>query len=439
MREGSDGFVKKEPDIFVGLDLGTSKVSVVVAEKDSRSDEAQIIGVGQAPSAGIRKGMIVNLEQAVLSVRKALKEAETMVGFPLNEVTVAFSGVEIDSVVSHGMVSLGRTPRQIDLDDVERVIETAQSELAVSSNRCVLHTIPVKYSIDGNSGIDDPLGMTGIRLEIELQSVVVSTTALQNVVNCVERADVSVTGLVVKPLVAALGALSAEERTAGAVVISIGGGTTGVAIFVDGRPIRLSVIPIGGDHITNDLAYVAKIPISVAEELKKRLSLEPSEEEDEFEVVIRGKAKTLPSDALVEVVSCRLEELFSHHIRSILEGMNYHAFPSGIIVTGGVALTEGLENFVSEVMGLPVRVGIPVVSHQMPPGMSSCQYASLAGIVRYLVEKDRHKYRYIETPIEVLRGGGYVSIRSKTPRYLPKGGDVTGVFDSIKRAFKDLF
>lgn len=119
--------------------------------------------------------------------------------------------------------------------------------------------------------------------------------------------------------------------------------------------------------------------------------------------------------------------------------MNYHAFPSGIIVTGGVALTEGLENFVSEVMGLPVRVGIPVVSHQMPPGMSSCQYASLAGIVRYLVEKDRHKYRYIETPIEVLRGGGYVSIRSKTPRYLPKGGDVTGVFDSIKRAFKDLF
>lgn len=438
MREGSDGFVKREPDIFVGLDLGTSKVSVVVAERDVRSDEAQIIGVGQAPSAGIRKGMIVNLEQAVLAVRRALKEAETMVGFTLDDVTVAFSGVEVDSVMSHGMVSLGRTPRQIEIDDVERVIETAQSELSVSSNRSVLHTIPVKYSIDGNSGIDDPLGMTGIRLEIELQSVVVPTTALQNVVNCVEKAGARVNGLVVKPLVAALGALSSEERTAGAVVVSIGGGTTGVAIFVDGRPIRLSVIPIGGDHITNDLAYVAKIPISVAEELKKRLSLEPPEEDEEFEVVIRGKAKTMPIDALVEVVSCRLEELFSHHVKEILDGMNYHAFPSGIILTGGVALTEGLEGFVSDVMELPVRVGAPIVSHQMPPGMSSCQYSSLAGIVRYLVERDRHRYRYIETSVGVLRGGGYTS-REPSPRRMPSFGEARGVFDSIKRAFKDLF
>jgi cell division protein FtsA len=221
-------------------------------------------------------------------------------------------------------------------------------------------------------------------------------------------------------------------------VVSIGGGTTGVAIFVDGRPIRLSVIPIGGDHITNDLAYVAKIPISVAEELKKRLSLEPPEEDEEFEVVIRGKAKTMPIDALVEVVSCRLEELFSHHVKEILDGMNYHAFPSGIILTGGVALTEGLEGFVSDVMALPVRVGVPIVSHQMPPGMSSCQYSSLAGIVRYLVERDRHRYRYIETSIGVLRGGGYTS-REPSPRRVPSFGEARGVFDSIKRAFKDLF
>ncbi|PIE54936.1 MAG: cell division protein FtsA [Dethiosulfovibrio peptidovorans] len=431
--------MKKEPDVFVGLDLGTSKVSVVVAERDVRYDEAQIIGIGQAPSAGIRKGMIVNLEQAVLSVRRAVREAETMVGFPLDEVTVAFSGVEIDSVMSHGMVSLGRTPRQIEIDDIERVIETAQSELSVASNRSVLHTIPVKYSIDGNSGIDDPLGMTGIRLEIELQSVVVPTTALQNVMNCVERAGVSVSGLVVKPLVAALGALSAEERTAGAVVISIGGGTTGAALFVDGRPVKLSVIPIGGDHITNDLAYVAKIPISVAEELKKKLSLEPDTGEDEFEVVIRGKSKVMPVDALSDVVSCRLEELFSHHVKGLLEGVNYHAFPSGIILTGGVALMEGLEGFVSEIMGLPVRIGIPVVSHQMPPGLGTCQHAALAGIVRYLVEKDRHQYRYIETPVHVLRGGGYGAIREKTTKRLPILGDTNGIFDSIKQAFKDLF
>lgn len=433
--------MKKEPEIFVGLDLGTSKVSVVVAERDGRSEEAQIIGIGQAPSTGIRKGMIVNLEQAVRSVRRALQEAETMVGFSLEEVTVAFSGLEIDSITSHGMVSLGRSPRQIEIGDVDRLIETAQSELSIPPNRCVLHTIPVKYSIDGNSGIDDPLGMTGIRLEIELQSVLVPTTALQNVVNCVERAGIAVVGLVVKPLVAALGALSSEERTAGAIVVSIGGGTTGVALFLSGRPVSLSIIPIGGDHITNDLAYVGKLPISVAEELKKKLSLETTESEDDFEIVIRGKSRVLSAESLVEVVYCRMEELLTYHVKTLLEGFNQHDFPSGIILTGGVALTDGIEGAVSEMMELPVRIGTPVAYHQMPPGTASCQYTALAGIVKYLQEKERNSYRYIEAPIETIRGGGYVvsGKNKKTIKKVLPVGNASSLFESIKRAFNDLF
>ncbi|NCC58722.1 MAG: cell division protein FtsA, partial [Synergistales bacterium] len=193
----------KEPEILVGLDLGTSKIAVVVAERDSRFQEAQIIGVGYAPSQGIRKGLIINLEQAVRSVRHAVKDAENMVGFEISEATVSFSGIDVASVTSRGMISLGRTPRQVSISDVERVIEAAQSELSIPSNRVTLHTIPVKYSIDGNSGIDDPLGMTGIRLEMELQSVIIPTTVVQNIINCVETAGVEVNGLVIKSLASA--------------------------------------------------------------------------------------------------------------------------------------------------------------------------------------------------------------------------------------------
>ena len=207
-----------------------------------------------------------------------------MVGFEIDEATVAGSGIDATSITSRGMVSLGRVPRQVGIQDIERVIEAAQSELSVPSNRVTLHTIPVKYSLDGNSGIDDPLGMTGIRLEIELQSVIVPTSVIQNIINCVESAGLNVNGLVIKSLASALGSLTDEETRTGAVSLCVGGGTTGVALFSDGRPVRLTVIPIGGDHITNDLAYVLKIPISKAENIKHQISLILDENDDTVEV-----------------------------------------------------------------------------------------------------------------------------------------------------------
>ena len=176
-----------EPDLLVGLDLGTSKVTVVVAERGAEGDEAQIIGVGQAPSNGIRKGLIVNLDQAVKSVRQAVSDAQNMVGQDIGEVTVAFGGGEVTSVRSKGMVSLGRTPRPVMRLDIERVIDAAQADVVVPANQTILHTIPVEYSLDGNVGIDDPLGMNAMRLDIEVQSIIVPTATIQNVMNCVSR------------------------------------------------------------------------------------------------------------------------------------------------------------------------------------------------------------------------------------------------------------
>jgi len=437
--------VYKEPEILVGLDLGTSKIAVVVAERDSRFQEAQIIGVGYAPSQGIRKGLIINLEQAVRSVRHAVKDAENMVGFEISEATVSFSGIDVASVTSRGMISRGRTPRQVSISDVERVIEAAQSELSIPSNRVTLHTIPVKYSIDGNSGIDDPLGMTGIRLEMELQSVIIPTTVVQNIINCVETAGVEVNGLVIKSLASALGALTDEETRAGVISLCIGGGTTGVALYTDGRPVKLSIIPIGGDHITNDLAYVMKIPISKAEEIKKMVSLAPEGDEEELDVDVRGKTKTFNIREASEVVNCRLEELFGEHVIHQLSDYTLHMFPAGVVLSGGVAKTPGIEFFASELMNLPVRIAEPLDMYQMPPGRNDCEYTTVAGIVRYMTSKERNPYRFIETPISQLRSGSSFGPlqpppgkNARKPANLSREG-FRGVVEYIKKSVKELF
>ena len=435
----------KEPEILVGLDLGTSKISVVIAERDSRFQEAQIIGVGYAPSQGIRKGLIINLEQAVRSVRQAVKDAENMVGFEIEDATVAFSGMEVASVNSKGMVSLGRTPRQVTISDVERVIEAAQSELSIPPNRVTLHTIPVKYSIDGNSGIDDPLGMTGIRLEMELQSVIVPTTVVQNIINCVENAGIEVSGLVIKSLASALGSLTDEETRAGVISLCIGEGTTGVALYTDGRPVKLSVIPIGGDHITNDLAYVMKIPISKAEEVKKLVSLNSEEvDQQDLDVDVRGRLKTFSTSEAAEVVNCRLEELFGEHVRQQLAEFSPHMFPAGVVLSGGVAKTRGIEYFASELLNMPVRTAEPLDVYQMPPGRNDCEYTTVAGVVRYMTSRDRNPYRYIETPISELRSGAAQFAPSVAAKFQRKNTadrteGIRGFMDYLKKSVKELF
>jgi cell division protein FtsA len=452
MKKGSNTSFSQEPDLLVGLDLGTSKVVVVVAERDAKTGEAQIIGVGQAPSHGIRKGLIVNLDHAVQAIRQAKADAENMVGLDLREATVAFSGSDMASIRSKGMVSLGRTPRQVMQLDVERVIEAAQTEVSVPANQSILHTIPVEYSLDGHGGIDDPLGMTGMRLEIDLQSVIVPTAVIQNVLNCVERAGFEAVGLLVKPLASALGVLSPEEETAGAVVVDVGGGTTGLAVFSEGRPRRLALIPVGGDHITNDLACVLRIPLSKAEEIKKEVSLFADEEslEETLEFEIRGRTYVPTIREVTEVIRCRIEELFDSLVRPEIAEAGISMLPAGIVLTGGVAKTRDAEAFVQEILQMPARLAYPVDANRMPPGRNSLEYAAGAGIIRYVMEKERNPLRFMEPPLEALRGGrgGRMPSTGSEGRERPplppkpKSGSSFSfgkIFDSIRRSFRELF
>jgi cell division protein FtsA len=432
------------------LDLGTSKVTVVVAERDGSAGEAQIIGMGQAPSHGIRKGLIVNLDQAVRSLKQAVVDAENMVGLDLSDATVSFSGGDVKSVRTKGMISLGRAPRTVMQFDIERVIEAAQANVAVPSNQMILHTIPVEYSLDGNAGIDDPLGMTGMRLDIDLESVIVPTATVQNVYNCVEKAGLTVNGFVIKPLASALGALTPEESMAGAVVVDIGGGTCGVAVFYSDRPKHLAVVSVGGDHITNDVASVLKIPLPKAEEIKKEVDLlsgGDGQEDRRLEFDYMGRNYSYSMSELTEIVQCRVSELFEALVNNEIALSEVTMLPAGLIITGGGSKSAGIDHYLSEVMNMPVRVSLPLDSNRMPPGRNGPEFTCAAGIIRYALEQERDPFRYIEQSMDQLKSRGDIIDGNKKPRGGEQGDDRPreplfggkGILQYLKDLLKELF
>ncbi|MDR1730964.1 MAG: cell division protein FtsA [Synergistaceae bacterium] len=435
----------RDPNTLVGLGVGTTKIAVIVAERDPRMrDAAQVIGIRSAPSQGIRKGLIVNLEQAIRSVRNAVRDTENMVGFKLNQAMVSFNASDVESVMTGGMVSLGRNPRPVAVDDVERVIEAAQSELSIPANKVPLHTIPVRYSIDGNFGIDDPRGMTGMRLEMELQTVTVPLPCVNNVVNCVERAGIEVEGLVLKPVASALGALTEEEMRVGVISLCIGGGTTGLTFYREGRPIKVGIIPIGGDHITNDLATVLRLPLNKAEDLKRRLFMPDSPSSPETKDSIENSVDT---EEVVEVISCRLEELFAEHVQALIPEGDPRLFPGGIVLSGGVAKTAGIDTLLGDIFKMPVRIADPLDYYQMPPGCNDTSYINATGIIRYILSKERNPYSFIDPPVSQLCSGVHIrrSIGAReddyeSPRPKNRGGpNMKNIWETFKESLKELF
>jgi cell division protein FtsA len=422
-------------EYLVGLDLGTSKITVVVAEREGPYGEAQIIGIGQAPSTGIRRGQIVNIDQTVKSLTRAIEDAANMVGENLSEATVAFSGANVQSIKTKGMISLGRAPRTVIKFDIERVIESAQANLSVPSGRMILHTIPVEYSLDGTTGIDDPLGMAGMRLDIELMSIIVPVAIVQNVKNCVTRAGLEVSGLVIKPLASALGALTPEESVVGSAVVDFGGGTCGVSVFLEGRPKHLAVVPVGGDHITNDIAVVLKIPTNKAEEIKKDFALfsDPSPEQpNSLEFEYMGRSYACPLDKLTDVVQCRVEELFSVYIKDEITASGVTSLPGGLIVTGGGANSADIDRYLTKIVNMPVRVSLPLDSGRMPPSRNGVEYTCASGIIRYVLEKERDPLKYIDYSFEAENNVNIIDpIAPAPPRRT--------IFQYVINLFKELF
>lgn len=438
-----------DPEVLVGLDLGTTKITVVVAERDGHSGEAQIIGIGQAPAHGIRKGLIVHLDQAAGAIKQAIADAENMVGLELNEVTVSFSGCDVRSVRSQGMISLGRSARAVKHVDIARVIESAQADVSVPANQMILHTIPVQYKLDGQEGIDDPLGMTGVRLDIELESVIVPTATVRNVYNCVENAGLTVTGFVIKPLASALGSLTSDESEAGAVSVDIGGGTCGVAVFEEGRLKHLSVIAVGGDNITYDVANVLKIPLNKAEDMKKEVDLfssEALEHTEKLEFEQNGRTYAYSLSLLTEIAQERIDELFNEYVRKEIDNARAKNLSAGLVLVGGASRSIGIDQFLARAMDMPVRAALPIDSNKMPPGRNGPEYACASGIIRYALEQERDPFRYLEQSIEILKGQskGQSAPQSSSRDYDNSDSETTkrestSIFKTIKNIAKELF
>lgn len=390
-------------ELLVGLDLGTSKVSVIVAEKEAGYEEPQIIAVDYAQSGGISKGNVVNAELASHSVKKAVNEAETLVGQKIKKVTVAFScGADVSCVTTCGKFMLGVNSRPVTEEDIKRVTELAQADLAVPSDKTVIHTIPVAYSLDDND-IEDPLTLTGKLLTVKLMSVLVPTHTVQNVVNCVRRAGLEIEGLILKPLASALSVATREEAQTGAVILDIGGGTAGVAVMSNGQPIYLDTVPVGGDHITNDLAIVLKVPLLNAEEIKRKVQLfeemgaETQTEgtpERFIEFICNNRLYKVSRTQVLEIINCRIEELCSELIIPKIKASGIRSVGGGIIITGGVSKMPGIDMLMRDIFSLPVRIAVPEQTASMPQGKNTQEFASAAGIIRYIAEKRKNPHRY---------------------------------------------
>jgi cell division protein FtsA len=351
----------KRPEYVVGLDVGTTKICAVIAQP--RRAGLDVVGVGAAPSRGLRRGVVVNIDATVEAIKLAVAEAEEMAGAEVSRVYAGVAGGHIRSVNSRGVVAISGKEREVSQLDIDRAIDAARA-INVPQDREIIHVLPQAYMIDDADGVREPLGMSGVRLEVECHIVTGAITAVQNVIRSVNRAGLTVQDVVLEPVASAEAVLFPDEKELGIVVIDIGGGTTDLALLRDGAIWHTAILPLGGDHITNDVAVGLRTPMADAEDLKKRYgcaltSLVPAEETVDVPSVGGRKPRQLSRQVLSEIIQPRVEEIFTLVARDLTKAGFQDAAPAGIVVTGGTSIMEGVPEIAETVFDLPVRRGAP--------------------------------------------------------------------------------
>jgi cell division protein FtsA len=371
-------------EIIVGLDIGTTKICGIIGEVDE--DRIEIIGVGTSPSYGLRKGVVVNIDSTIKSVENAISEAELMAGVEVGSVYAGIAGGHIKGMNSHGVIAISRG-REVTAADVERVIDAAKA-VSIPLDREIIHVLPQQFIIDGQDGIKDPIGMSGTRLEVEIHIVTGAVTSAQNIVKCINRSGFEVDDIVLEPLAASYAVLTEDERDLGVVVVDIGGGTTDIAIFIDGSIWHTSVLSIGGDNVTKDISVGLRTPIVDAEKIKidhgcASPSLVKDDEMIEIPSVGERKSRTLPRQVLSEIIEPRMEEIFSLINQEIRMTGYENLIASGVVLTGGTAMLEGSAELAEKIFDLPVRIGVPKDVSGLTDVINSPLYATAVGLVLY--------------------------------------------------------
>lgn len=380
---------------IVGLDIGTKKTAAIIGEI-TEDKKIEIIGIGIADSRGLRKGVVVNLEATVNAIKKAREEAELMAGVEIESVFVGISGAHIKSFNSRGVIAVSSKNREITHEDIERVIDQSKA-VSIPPDREIIHIIPQEFLVDEQDGIKDPLSMSGIKLEVNVHIVTSATTSIQNLRTCIERAGIEIEQIVLNQIAASVSTLTHDEMELGVGMIDMGGGTTEIAIFERGSLWYTSIIPIGGDNFTNDIAVGLRTPIPEAEKIKKKFGCVSSPLIDEQETVEvpsvgRGKkARILSRQLLADIIQPRAEEIF-RLVDNDIKRMGYEkSLNSGIVLTGGTALLEGLEEVAEEIFDLPVRRGDPSGIGGLAERVNTPDYAASVGLILYGYNKWKEK------------------------------------------------
>ena len=376
-------------NIVVGIDVGSTKIATSIGQLQENGID--IIGVGFAPSNGLRKGMVVDIEETVSSISASLEEAERMSGLPITEAVVSIGGIHIQSTSSKGVIAISRQDGEISDNDVLRVLDAARA-VSVPTNREILHAIPRNYAIDGQLGIKDPVGMTGIRLEVETQVISGATATVKNLSKCLSQAGVTISDLVFTPLAASRSILSKRQREIGVAVVDIGGGTTSFAIFEEGDILHAGVLPIGATHITNDIAIGLRTTIDTAEVIKIKYgtavpsSVDPDEEID-LKKIDKNEEGKANRRYVAEIIEARLNEIMIM-IRDELRKVGRDGMlPAGVILTGGGAKQAGIIELTKSTLRLPAQVG--EISHNvsgMVDNIHDPMYAASIGLMLWGLE-----------------------------------------------------
>ncbi len=373
----------KSGEILVGLDIGTTKICAIVGEV---TDEGiDVIGVGTHPSKGLRKGVVVNIDATVASIKRAIEEAEHMAGCEITTVYTGIAGGHIKALPSHGVVAV--KDKEVRANDVDRVIEQAKA-VAIPLDREVIHVLPQEFIVDDQDGVKDPIGMSGVRLEARALIVTGAVSSAQNIVKCAQRTGLNVADIVLQPLASSLATLSEDEKELGVCLVDIGGGTTDIAIFHDGAIRHTSVISLGGNHVTNDVAVGLRTPIHEAERIKRAFGCAMTEGVDRSETIevpsVGGQPpRVLSRHILAEIIEPRIEEIFmlvQHEIQRC--GME-ELLASGVVITGGSTLLDRMPEMAEAVLGVPVRRGLPRSIGGLVDVVKSPVFATAVGLVIY--------------------------------------------------------
>ena len=373
---------KDSKNLIVGLDIGTSKIVSIVAEI-SPEKRLNIVGLGAQPSRGLKKGVVVNIEATMASIQRVLEEAELMADCTITNVYTGIGGGHIRSLNSSGMVAIKE--KDVTQADIDRVVETAKA-IAIPNDQEILHILPQEFIIDGQEDVREPLGMSGVRLEVKVHIVTGAVSAVENITKCVRRCGLEVKDVMLQPLAAALAVLNEDEKELGVCLMDVGGGTTDLAVFTGGAIRHTAVIPIAGDQVTNDIAMTLRTPTKDAEELKLRHGCALRQLADPNDVIEvpgvgeRGPRK-LSRQMLAEVIEPRIEELYTLAQAELRRSGFEELLSSGIVLTGGSALLAGMVELGEEVFHLPVRVGVPAYVGGLADVVRSPRYATAVGLL----------------------------------------------------------